>query len=175
METIVGLVPDEIHVTEARQEMRSAGFQENKIRVLRKPEDVWNRLKGNKKSRVLFRDVAIGAIVGLALGLLNGATTGYLNCKLMDCPIGSSMIFMTLIVLFCVISGASFGAIVGLDQQDRPLHSYVEGVSRGQALIVVETSTDTAQAVRHILEQHGTIVDAIHENTKWVEEMDLEP
>ncbi len=164
METILGLVPDDVLAAEAKQEFKSAGFQENKIRVLRKPDDVWNRLNGHKKSRVLFRNVAIGAIFGLALGLLYGTTTGYCNCKLTDCPTGSSLVCLLLIVLFCIFVGGFFSALYSLGQLDRSLYSYVEGVRHGQVLLVVEASRENAPKIQRILEKaHGKAIQVIHE------------
>ena len=164
METIVGLVPDDVHVAEAKQEMKSAGFDENAIRVLRKPDDVWNLLGGHKKSRVLFRNVAIGAIFGLVLGILYGTTTGYCNCTLMACPVGSSMICLVLIVLFCTFVGGFFSALISLGQLDRSLYSYVEGVRHGQILLVVEASRENGPKIQRILEKaHGKAIQVIHE------------
>ena len=167
MNTVAGLIPDEVHVTEARRELKSAGFAENNVSVLRMPADVWNRLGGHKKAQVVFKDAAIGALFGLALGSLFGVTAGILNCALMGCPIERSMVFLALIVLFCVFGGSLFGAIVGLDQLERHLYSYVEGVRRGQALFVVETSEErVSDAIRILEKEQGIIIKDIHEEVE---------
>ena len=163
MERVVGLIPNDEHVTSAMQELRAAGFAENKMCVLVKPDDVWKRLGGKKKAQIVYRDTIIGALLGFSLGSTFGVVAGVLNCTLMDCPIEKSLIFLALIVLFCTVSGGLFGAIVGLDQLDRVLDSYVKGVRYGQALFVVETCGQRTSDARRILDEaHGTAVQVIH-------------
>ena len=164
MESVVGLIPNDEHVTSTMQEFRAAGFAENKMCVLVKPDDVWKRLAGKKKAQIVYRDTIIGALLGLTLGSTLGVVAGVLNCELMDCPIEKSLIFLALIMLFCTISGGLFGAIVGLDQLERLIDSYVEGVRHGQALFVVKTSRQRTSDARQILnKEHGTAVQVIHE------------
>ena len=167
MDIVVGLIPDEAHVTEARRELKAAGFAENNVSVLRTAADVWNKLSGHKKAQVVFKDAAIGALFGFALGSLLGVTTGILNCALMDCPVERSLVFLALIVLYCSLGGGLFGTIVGLDQLERPLYSYIEGVRRGQALFVVETSDERVSDAKRILEkERGIIIEDFHEEVE---------
>ena len=164
MDTVVGLIPDEAHVTEARHKLKAAGFAENNMSVLRTPAEVWNELDNHKQGQVVFKDAVIGALFGLALGLILGVTAGILNCSLMNCPIERSLVFLAFIVLFCVTGGGLFGVIVGLDQREHSLYSYLEGVLRGQALFVVKTSEERASDAMRILEnEQGIFIEDIHE------------
>ena len=167
MKCVVGLIPNDEHVTTAMQELRAAGFAEDKMCVLVKTNEVWKRLGGKKKAQIVYRDTIIGALLGFTLGSTFGVVAGVLNCKLMDCPIEKSLIFLMLIVLFCTISGGLFGAIVGLDQLERVIDSYIDGVRHGQALFVVETSKERTSDARRILDKaHGTAVQVIHEEAE---------
>jgi hypothetical protein len=157
METVVGLIPDDMRTSETRREMKSAGFTENDISVLRTSDDVWSHLDGRKKAHVVLRNVAIGSVFGLVLGILYGATTGFLNCTLMNCPNRSNMVFVVFIVLFCAFSGGFFGALFGLGQPNR-LYSCTECVRRGQVLFVVETTDERAEEAIRILKQEGALL-----------------
>jgi hypothetical protein len=174
METIVGLIPDDAQLASAEQELIAAGFSGNKMHELLGSADFWKRQYSKEKERLIFKDAAIGALIGLSIGGLYGVIAGVLNCRLMDCPIGTSLTFLALIVLYCSFSGALFGAIIGLDRLERSLLSYVAKTRHFQALFVVETSTETSPEARHILEKHGTVVDVNHEIMKKMEEQGLE-
>jgi hypothetical protein len=174
METIVGLIPDEAHIKNAERELREAGISENKMHVLLGSANFWENLCSKEKARLVFKDAVIGAFIGLTLGGLIGMIAGVLNCRLMDCPIGTSLIFLALIVLYCAFAGALFGTWIGLDRAERSLLAYVADAHRDQALFVVETSTETAPEARHILELHGILVDVNHEDVERMEEQGLE-
>ena len=164
METIVCLIPYDEHVATAREDLMMAGIAVNDIRVLLQPASVWQRLKGPLKIRKVFRYAALGALVGLAIGALYGLPAGYLNCTLMNCPIKTSVILGVLITLFWIFGGGLVGAIVGLDKLEHDLHSYVEGVRRGEAVMVVDATGKQASKVMRILRQdQGTVVREIHE------------
>ena len=164
METIIGLIPNDDDVESARQELKNAGFPKNKINILFQPADVWQRLEGRQKIRIVFKDAVIGMFIGLIVGAIYGVPAGVYNCRFMNCPMGTSVILWMAISLFWVITGAFLGAIVGLDRFEADFYSYVEGVQRGEALFVVEASEKQAPLVQHILEQeHGILVHDLQE------------
>ena len=153
MSTVVGLIANDEHVTLVEEALKAAGFSEDKISILRRPAEVWQRLEGRKKLRVVFRNAFIGMLLGLVAGMLYGATAGVLNCRLMDCPVTTSLILLALISLYWIAGGGFLGALVGLDRLERDLYSYVEGVRRGAALVVVESPEERAPEVADILAQ----------------------
>lgn len=159
METIIGLIPNDHDVASARQELEKAGLAQNKINILFQPADVWQRLGGRQKIRIVFKDAVIGMFIGLIIGAIYGVPAGYYNCRFMGCPLETSIILWAIISLFWVAAGGFLGTIVGLDRFESNFYSYVEGVQRGEALFVVEASDNMAPVVKRILEQeHGILV-----------------
>lgn len=164
METVISLIPNDEHVAKTKQALEAAGFIENKINVLRQPADVWRRLDGRQKIWTVAKKAGLGALIGLLIGALYGIPAGIFNCRFMNCSLQTSVIMWALISLFWVIGGAFLGAIIGLDKLEYDLYSYIEGVRRGEALFVVETTEKQVQAAEQILQQaHGTVIHDIHE------------
>ena len=85
METIIGLIPNDKDVLTARQELEKAGFAKNKINILIQPADVWQRLEGRQKIRIVFKDTVIGMLIGPIVGAVYGVPAGYYNCRFMNC------------------------------------------------------------------------------------------
>ncbi len=165
MDTIISLIPNDEHVTSARNELEKAGLTQNKINILYRPADVWQRLNGHEKVRTVYKWAAVGALVGLGAGALYGVPAGIFNCFFMDCPLQTSLILWAIISLFWVATGGIIGAIIGLDKLEDDLYSYVEGVRRGEALFVVEAQQEQAQKAIEILRQeHGTVIHDIQQN-----------
>lgn len=159
MKTVISLIPNDEHLVEAKKELTKAGFGESKTSILFQPADVWRRLEGQQKVRIVFKNGAVGALIGLFVAALYGVPAGILNCQFMNCSVGMSATFWALISLYWVAAGGFLGALVGLDKLEDDLYSYVEGVRRGEALFVVETSEEKAVEARRILQQeHGTVI-----------------
>ena len=164
METIIGLIPNDEHVTTTRYELEKAGFAISKINILYQPADVWQRLGGHQKVRIVYKWAAVGASVGLVVGALYGVPAGIFNCLFMECPLQTSIILWAIISLFWVAAGGIVGAIIGLDKLEDDLYSYVEGVRRGEALFVVETPPEQAQRAVEILRQEqGTVIHDVQQ------------
>jgi hypothetical protein len=162
MEKIIGLVPNEENVTVIRNELKSVGLGGCNLREIQKPDEVRDCLEGCQKSRLLSKDIAVGAILGLALGVIYGFTSGYLNCTLMDCPIQKSAVFLALIVLFCGFVGGFFGTLVGFGDMERFLSSYVDGVRQGQTFIIAEVIRKSVPEVEMIMKRaNGTAIQVI--------------
>ncbi|HRQ39518.1 MAG TPA: hypothetical protein PLD25_16540 [Chloroflexota bacterium] len=167
METVISLIPNDEHVTRARQALGSAGIVETKIDVLWQPADVWQRLGGHQKVRGVFKNAAIGALIGLIVGALYGVPAGVFNCKAMNCSVGTSVVLWAIISLYWVAAGGFLGAIIGIDRLEQEFYSYVEGVRRGEALFVVDATADKVSEARRILRQeHGMVIQDIHTGTE---------
>jgi hypothetical protein len=159
MATIVSFIPEEDHVKTARQALTKAGIPEDKINVVSQPQDVWRRLHGRKKIRVLFRTVAVGALLGAVVGLLAAIPAGYFNCAKQACTVQESLIFATLIAVYFAFAGGLLAAFASVDKFENDVLLYVDGVLRGEPLFVIEAPEGTAEQARHILTQeHGILV-----------------
>jgi hypothetical protein len=158
MKTLVGLIPDNEHVVIAEEAMKDAGIGESEISALLRPAEVWERLGGHSKFRVVLKFTLFGALFGLAVGAIYGLPAGITNCVQMGYPFKAILGFLVAISLYWVFGGAFLGAIIGLDRLERDLYSYVEGVRRGAALMIVETPDEQASEVTRILQREGGLL-----------------
>lgn len=158
MKMLLSLIPDGQHVARAEQALLAAGLGEGAINAVVRPAEVWERLGGPKKLRILFRYTALGALLGLGVGAFYGVPSGILNCSQMDCPFSTSTVLLALISVYWVVGGAFLGAIAGADHLEENLYSYVEGVRRGAALLVVETPDEQVSEVTEILHRESGLL-----------------
>lgn len=163
MAFVLSLVPDDDHVANTQKELAAAGFPATSVNVLHHPAEVWQHLNGRQKMAAVFKHAAIGGLLGIIVGALYGVPAGVFNCTLMNCPQSTSIMLWALITLFWIMGGGLLGGLVGLDRLERDLYDYVEGVRRGEALIVVESSAQQVPQARRILQhQHGTVIHDIY-------------
>jgi hypothetical protein len=165
MITVAGLVPNDERANSVIANLGATGIAENQVVILRQPADVWQRLDGHHKLRTVLRSTLIGLLIGIVIGLCYGIPTGILNCRLMNCSIGNSLILLTLVTLYWAAGGAFLGALVGLDRLERSLYSYVEGVRRGEELVVIEAPESQTINVTDILTREGGSVVHIIETS----------
>jgi hypothetical protein len=162
MSTVAGLVPNDERANSVIASLGATGIAENQVVVLRQPADVWQRLDGHHKLRAVFRSALIGLLIGIVIGLCYGIPTGILNCRFMNCSIGNSLILLSLVTLYWAAGGAFLGAIVGLDRLERSLYSYVEGVRRGEDLVVIESpESQTIDVIGILTREGGSVVSAM--------------
>lgn len=164
MTTVISLIPNDDHqsdghLTTAVAELRALGLSDEQISVLRTPGEVWRHLDGPLRLRRVLKVAAIGMLLGLGVGLLYAVPAGVLNCLLGDCPVTTSLLSGVLITLFWIAGGGLLGAIVGLAQMELNFYSYVEGVRRGEPLLVVAAPAAQVPAVTEILTREaGSLV-----------------
>lgn len=164
MKTLIGLIPDREHVAQATEALRAAGIDPGGISTLVRPTQVWQRLEGRTKARIVFRYVALGALLGLAVGALYGVPAGIFNCSEMGCPVTLSGALLAVITVYWVLGGAFIGALIGMDRLEQDLYSYVEGVRRGAAVLVVQAPDERAADVTRLLQQaEGRLVHDIEQ------------
>jgi hypothetical protein len=84
------------------------------------------------------------------------------------------LILFVLFVLYCAAAGALFGSFIGLDSVERSVFTYINDTHSDQALFMVETSAETTQEARHILERHGTVFNLNHADLERIERQRLE-
>lgn len=64
----------------------------------------------------IVKDTLIGMILGLVVGLLYGVTAGILNCRIMGCPVTTSLMLLALVSIYWMAAGAILGGIIGFAQ-----------------------------------------------------------
>jgi hypothetical protein len=159
MKTLISLIPDTDSAEHAVGKLRQAGVSQDKMCILCRPVEVWKRLGGDEKLHIVIRYGLYGTLLGLAVGLLYGVPSGIMNCLVMDCAVNTNLTFLAIITLFWILGGAFLGTLFGLDRLEKDLYSYVEGVRRGGAFIMVDIPENQAAAVTKILkEEHGLLV-----------------
>ncbi|MFO7680923.1 MAG: hypothetical protein R6X34_12810, partial [Chloroflexota bacterium] len=121
------------------------------------------QLGGHQKIRAVVKKAVLGGAIGLIVGALYGIPAGIFNCRFMNCPLETSVVMWALITLFWVVGGGFLGGIIGLDELEHDLYSYVEGVRRGEALLMVEVPEERAPEAMHILRQeYGTVIHGMY-------------
>ena len=158
MKTLAGLLPDNEHATHAREALTAAGIRAGGIRTLVQPADVWEQLEGHHKRAIVYRYAAAGAAIGLVVGGLYGIPAGIMNCAETGCPMTTSTALLAIISVYWVLGGAFIGAIIGADRLEQDLYSYVQGVRRGQSLLVVDTPDERADTVTRLLRGDGGLL-----------------
>ncbi|HSM54766.1 MAG TPA: hypothetical protein VK879_01310 [Candidatus Sulfomarinibacteraceae bacterium] len=107
---------------------------------------------------------AAGALFGLAVGALYGVPAGIFNCSEMGCPIVTSGAMLAVITVYWVLGGAFVGALIGMDRLEQDLYSFVEGVRRGAAVLVVQAPDERAEDVTRLLRgANGRLVHDIEQ------------
>jgi hypothetical protein len=162
VKTLIGLIPDREHALSADQALHGAGIGASRISALARPAEVWERLEGRKKLNIVSRDGRIGALLGLAVSAIYLVPLVIMYCPEMGCSSATRFIFLTVMALCWALGGAFLGTIVGTDQLEHDLYSYVEGVRHGGVVLLVESPDEQAAAVSRILRQeNGLLVHTI--------------
>jgi hypothetical protein len=162
MKTYVGLIPDNEHVAHAGAALQAAGIPAAGISTLTRPADVWERLEGHSRFRVVRRSATIGALLGLAVSAIYTVPLVLMYCPEMGCSFATSVTVLVILALYWLLGGAFLGAIAGADRLEQGLYSYVEGVRRGARLMVVEAPAEQAAEVPRILEhESGLLVHSL--------------
>jgi hypothetical protein len=117
---------------------------------------VWERLGGDQ-DHIVAKYAAWGGLIGLAIYGPFGLTASMCECMLFDynptIGIGILLAFMAAGTIF----GAFIGSFVGAGELGNITHLYTEGVRRGGALVVVQTTDDLASSAMSILRQEHAL------------------
>lgn len=158
MKTYLGLIPDNEHVMHAGSALHAAGIPERAISTLVQPAEVWERLGGHERMRVVRKHAVVGGLLGLAVSLIYAVPLVLMYCPEMGCSFGTSVSVLAILALYWLLGGAFMGTIVGADRLEQGLYSYVEGVRRGGRLMVVQAPDEKAAEVPRILEHESGLM-----------------
>jgi hypothetical protein len=160
MKTLIGLIPDREHARAASGALRVAGISTGSTSALSRPAEVWERLGGRAKLQVVSRDGAIGAFLGLGVSAIYAVPLVIMYCPEMGCASSTRFLLLAVMAFSWTLIGALLGTIVGADQLEQDLYSYVEGVRHGGVLLVVQTPDEQAATIARILQQEkGLLVE----------------
>jgi hypothetical protein len=163
MTTVIGLVPQNKQADKVKQGLAQLGINAGQVKILAHPDAVWQQLGGHEKLRIVMRYAVIGAGLGVLLYGPVGFFAGYLDCKLMGCSQSIGATFLALGLFIGIIGGGVLGAIIGLNNLEQHLYAYVEGVRRGELLLMVDTPATLGKEVISLLRQEqGTVVRDLH-------------
>lgn len=154
MHTIVSLIPNSEHVTNAGEQLRANGIAEEKIHILHRNADVWQQLNGRQQIHTAVKDALIGMMLGLVVGLLYGITAGILNCRLMGCPVATSLMMLALISIYWMAAGAFLGGVIGFDQLEQKLYGCLRTWSVTNTRKAYIPPADILAEVKQALQRH---------------------
>ena len=160
MQTVIGLIPQGEHVVHTQQKLAGAGISRDDVSVVDHPGAVWQRLNGGRHLRTLNRYGLFGAIAGLVITAVFGLlATGVLTPGYMAAHATMAITILVISVLIGLGSGYVFGATLGLGDVDEYVYSYMEGVRRGDALLIVPASHEQQDQVADILRsEEGKVI-----------------
>lgn len=155
MNAVIGLANRKGVVDGAVSALRAAGFDQQMIHVLANCHALRENMDCSCR-RSVFKDAAIGAAVIGSVYAVFGVTAAWgavLNSAPVLWSIGAAVVFL----LVGMAMGAFGGAVVGRAEAEKDTHLYVEGVRRGDAVLLVWVDERrTAQAL-DVLRQSGAL------------------
>jgi uncharacterized protein (TIGR02284 family) len=157
---VIRLYDRDEDVAWAKQQLEEGGFEAESMQEIAFSQVVAENLAFEEEEEVtadtLSAGALIGAMVGLVLGFLAGIGVVFVPTMLTDSPLGP---FETLVVSVAVgilaggFIGGLFGTFIGRDISERDAYLYVESVSRGQTLLMVESDPRSARRAARIMKQ----------------------
>jgi hypothetical protein len=154
MKAVMALLSPGDDVERAVAEMQAEGFSAEQICVLENERAIWERIDCSTRSSEV-RDATIGAgLVGLIYAVFGvaAAISGIGNSMPAAWSAGSAVVFL----LIGLGLGAFWGAFVGRAEAEKDTHLYLEGVRRGQVLVLVWAGESQGLQAMQILRQtHG--------------------
>jgi hypothetical protein len=113
---------------------------------LSQTKQVWERLEGHRQMRLVYRNAAIGAFLGLAVSTIYAVPLVLMYCPDMGCRFSTSLVILGLHAFYWVLGGAFLDSVVGADQLQPQLYTCVEGVRRGGTLMLSSRRRTTRQS-----------------------------
>ncbi|ACK69309.1 signal transduction histidine kinase (STHK), LytS [Gloeothece citriformis PCC 7424] len=161
----IGTFPNRLDAEDALNDLRSSGFDMNRVSILAKDTDKSEDIGG---ARVRDRDhdrgdneaqegAGIGAVAGTVLGGIGGLLVG-LEALLIP-GVGPFFAAGTIATTLAgagigAAAGSLVGALTGLGIPEEDAHAYSDRVSSGHYLVMVEGSADDINRAQSILRNH---------------------
>lgn len=155
MKAVIGLMNREDELNGAVSALRAAGFDQSMIRVLANCHDLRENMDCSCR-RSVFRDAAIGAAVIGGVYVVFGIAAAWgavLNGAPVLWSIGAAVVFL----MVGMAMGAFGGAFVGRAEAEKDTHLYVEGVRRGDAVLLVWADQQRMAQAMNILRHAGAL------------------
>lgn len=163
MQTVIGLVPADNHLQNVQTKLEEVGLASEQIQQLRQPGTVWQKLNGRRHLRTVNKYGWIGALAGVVITTAFGVVAaGILTPGYMQAHPTTSITVLVLAVLIGLGAGWLFGATVGMGDVDEYVYSYMEGVRRGDVLLIVPAPEEDSDAIVDILRsENGKVIKQV--------------
>jgi uncharacterized protein (TIGR02284 family) len=161
--TVTGLFDGYESAEHASEILRRGGFAEEEISVVAQSQIVQERLGDDETQRAL-EGAGAGALGGAAIGGFAGLLAGAVTLVLPGVgPVLAGGAVAT--AAGASAAGAGIGAayggfagtLIGLGMSEQKAHLYVEGVKRGNVLLIVETTETQAWKALNAMYQGGAL------------------
>lgn len=154
MKTAIGLFERREDAERALARLQEGGLAREQASILDTPDAVRRRMDCSYKRNVI-KDAAIGAaLIGgiyAVFGLFAGLCDSAIGVPSGWC-IGATVVF----IVIGAGLGAFGGAFIGRAEAEKETHLYLEGVRRGNLLMLIRTDDDgAAQALRMMRQEHA--------------------
>jgi hypothetical protein len=156
MKSVIGVVTHKEDVESVVQELREAGFAEDRISILNTQNAVRQILNCQPYCEVP-RHAFLGTAIGMAAYATSAILASWCQCNLF----GYERAYGTGTFLGGILAGAFIGGflgiILGIAQSEGDSHLYVQGVRMGGKLISIEAREEEIESIKHILKQASAL------------------
>lgn len=151
MKSVIGLAGSEREAEQAIKRLVDAGFDTESMSVLRNVGAFWQSL-GCTPTKIVARDVVIGAALGLACYALFGVLAAVGEVALgFNTQVARGV--LAVFGLLGVLVGGLLGLWFGLGELEDEGRSFVRGIHSGGRLVMVRTADEHAQRAQRVLRE----------------------
>ena len=156
MRTVIGLLPSKQDVTQEIQQLESAGFARNNIRLVTNSGSI-KKLFGCDPNRIVAKFASWGVLLGIAVyGVFILVA---IWCDYAIYPINQLVAFE--IVLVGIIVGAVIGGFIGIfygmAESEKDIHLYTQGINMGDKVFVMQTERGNVEKAKETLYEIGCL------------------
>jgi hypothetical protein len=151
MKTVVGLYVKPEDATVAATALANAGFSASSVRQLRSVDAIWQHL-GCSPRKIMARDTAIGALLGIAVYVVFGAMVAVGEVSLGFDRI-MAIAALSIFVLTGMLVGGMLGLFFGAGDLEEESRLYTKGIRQGGVVVAVRTADEHVTRALNLLRQ----------------------
>jgi hypothetical protein len=150
MKPMIGLLNDGAAMSPTVEQLRAAGFAEERINILTEPGAV-TKLLGCDPACVMKHYTAWGAVIGGGIYAVFGVVAGLCQCGFIHLGREYGILAFFGALLAGTLIGGVIGALAGVGEAEKDTQLYVQGVNFGGMIITVQVTEKDIELVERIL------------------------